>query len=399
MFALKLENGYNIGLEKAKVRSVKVIKEYQETRPVLEKPKAKAGLKTIMILHTGGTISSKVSYKTGGVVSRFSPEEVVEIFPELKGLANVETKLVRNMFSSNIRFAHYNLLAKEIEKALKVCDGVIVTHGTDTLHYSSVALAFILEGLEKPVLLVGAQRSSDRGGSDAALNLLCAVQFAVKTEYAGVAVCMHEKSSDDACLVFHPCKVRKMHTSRRDAFKAVNGLPLARVWKEGKVEMLSKMPERQKDKLKLKLFNEKLKIGILKAHPNLWAEEVKKYEKFDGVVIEGTGMGHVSVEKIDEETSENEVILKEISKLAKKIPVVMTSQCIFGRVDMSVYEYGRKLLKTGILGNLSDMTPETAFVKLAWLVSNYKDKEVRELIGKNLRGEISERSEFVDEFV
>src|SRR3989338_7749882 len=285
MLVLKLENGYNIGIEKEKIVAVKVLEVYKE--PVLERGVVQdQGLKRVMILHTGGTISSKVSYKTGGVVSRFSPEEVVEIFPELKGLANVETKLVRNMFSSNIRFAHYNLLAKEIEKALKVCDGVIVTHGTDTLHYSSAALAFMLEGLEKPIVLVGAKRSSDRGSSDAALNLICAVQFAVKTKYAGVAVCMHEKSGDDACVVFHPCKIRKMHTSRRDAFKAVNALPLARVWKEGKVEVLSKIPEKQGLPLKVKLFNEKLKIGVLKAHPNLWAKEVKNYEKFDGLIIE-----------------------------------------------------------------------------------------------------------------
>lgn len=398
MLVLKLENGYNIGIEKEKIVAVKVLEVYKE--PVLERGVVQdQGLKRVMILHTGGTIASKVSYKTGGVVARFSPEEILEMFPELERIANIETRLVRNMFSEDMRFAHYNLLGREIEREVKKgVDGIIVTHGTDTLHYSSAALAFMLENLPISVVLVGAQRSSDRASSDAGLNLLCAAHFITKAGFKGVAVCMHESSGDDACLVLPSCKMRKMHTSRRDAFKVVNGLPLAQVWKSGEVEKLSDFPETA-GKFKVSLFKEKVRVGVLKAHPNMNVEEAKAYEKFDGLVLEGTGLGHLPVNGIDEFTKEHSLILKEIEKLSKKMPVVMASQCVFGRVNMGVYESGRKLLAAGVLGNLLDMTPETAFIKLAWLLSNYKGKDVRVLVGKNLRGEISERSEFVDEFV
>jgi len=152
--------------------------------------------------------------------------------------------------------------------------------------------------------------------------------------------------------------------------------------------------------LTLKLFNEKLKIGILNVHPNLFKEEVKMFSKFNGLIIEGTGMGHVSVNKIDNLTKENDLILKEIKRLAKKIPVVMTTQCIFGRVNMNVYDTGRKLQQAGVLGNLTDMTLEAAFIKLAWLLSNYKNKKlVKEMIDIDLRGEISKKINYEEEFI
>ncbi|MEK6947995.1 MAG: Glu-tRNA(Gln) amidotransferase subunit GatD [Nanoarchaeota archaeon] len=409
---LKLDSGYNIGIDKKNIISSKTIdkesktskkweKMLDEEKKTAHKEENNKNLKTILILHTGGTIASRVSYKTGAVAPNFSPEELLQIFPELKNLVNIKSKLAGIMFSEDMRFAHYNRLAKEIEKEINNVDGIIITHGTDTLAITSAALAFALENLNKPVILVGAQRSSDRPSSDAALNLICAAQFIAKTEYNEVAICMHGKSSDENCYILPATKTRKMHSSRRDAFKAINSKPIAEVTKTGNVKFLEHYNKKEhSEKLKLKLYNEKLKIGILRAHPNMFADEIKNYSKFDGLIIEGYGIaGNFPINVVDKETKEHDIILKELTKLSKKIPVVATTQCIFGNVNMNVYDTGRKQQEAGILGNLLDMTTETAFIKLAWLLSNYKDKETRELISKNLHGEINHRIEYQEEFI
>jgi len=103
----------------------------------------------------------------------------------------------------------------------------------------------MLENLNIPVILVGAQRSSDRGSSDAFLNLVCAAHFIAKVDFSGAGICMHEPSSDDSCLILPACKTRKMHTSRRDAFKAINGNIIAKINKMGEIIELAKIPEKQ----------------------------------------------------------------------------------------------------------------------------------------------------------
>jgi glutamyl-tRNA(Gln) amidotransferase subunit D len=394
---LKLSNGYNIGIAHRNIKDKKslgIVKAAEEKKEKIASANSK--LPNISILHTGGTIASKVDYSTGAVIAQFTEEEILGLFPELKSMANIHSRLIRNMQSEMIRFAHYNLLAKAVEEeAKKGVDGIILTHGTDTLHYTSAALAFALEGIGIPVILVGSQRSSDRGSSDSALNLLAAAHFITHSEFSGVAICMHENNSDDTCLILPPCKTRKMHTSRRDAFRPINASPIARISVEKKkIDFISNYEKKDKKKIiKLRLFNEKLKIGLIKPHIQMFASEILAYKGFDGLVIELLGIGHVPSMKVDEYTDENEHILKAIAELAKKMPVVVAPQTIYGRINMNVYTPGRQLLEAGVIGNYSDMTPETAFIKLAWLLSNYKKEEIKSLFEKNLRGEISERSE------
>lgn len=388
---IKLSNGYNIGFEKKDVKDIKLIKSKEEIPPPsAKKVSLNPGLKTITILHCGGTIASKVDYETGAVKAKFSPEELLEMFPELGKIANIKSRLVANMLSENMRFAHYNIIAKEIEKAIKEeTNGIIITHGTDTLHYTAAALSFALENLPVPVLLVGAQRSSDRGSSDAFLNLKCAVQFISKSDFSGVAVCMHAHTDDTLCAILPGVKARKMHSSRRDAFKAINAEPIAFVDGQGKIEWKNKNYFKfEKKNLNLELFNPNLKLGILKSHPQMFEEEIKAYDTFDGLILEGTGLGHFPIEKYDNYTKEHDLIFKEIEKLAKRILVVMATQAIFGMVNMNVYSPGRRLIEAGVLGNGLDMPPETAFIKLAWLLSNYPKDEVAKLFSQDFRGEI-----------
>jgi len=395
---LKLSSGYNIGILNKNIQETKSLKNQVSKKNKLPKLKTNKKLPTISILHTGGTIASKVDYETGAVLSQFSPEDIISMFPEIKGLANIDSKLVRNMWSSNMNFNHFNILAKAVEKEVKKgVDGIIVTLGTDALTYASAALSFILEGISIPVIFTASQRSSDRGSSDAFLNLYCAVKFAKEANFAGVAICMHGSSNDDYCNVLPACKTKKLHSSRRNTFQPVNTAPIAKVTTEN-IEFFPETHHKKRNdsKLKLKLLNPKLKLGILRFHPHFQSSMLEPIKKFDGLIIEGTGLGNGPVECVDEFTKENEKTIKTITALTKKMPVTMTTQCVFGRVNMNVYSYGRKILDSGVWGNHTDMLPETAFVKLAWLLSNYNKKEIKELYHKNLRGEISERTLYND---
>jgi glutamyl-tRNA(Gln) amidotransferase subunit D len=398
---IKLPNGYNIGIDRKKITDIRVVKKYgkKETKPA--GMKQKKGLPTISILHTGGTIASKVDYATGGVNAKFSPEELLSLFPELGEMANIRSRLVANLMSENLRFAHYNILAKEIEREVaEGADGIIVTHGTDTLHYSSAALSFALENPHVPVILVGAQRSSDRGSTDAAVNIISAAIFICHSKFAGVATCMHESMSDDTCLLIRGAKARKMHTSRRDAFRPINAKPLARVnFAEKKVEFLresypaSVANGKPEGKFAVMPFRESIKVGIIKCHTNMYASQFLSYLGFDGVVLELTGLGQGPIISFDEHTRENENIRKAIGELVKTGTIVAAApQTIYGRLQMNVYSEGRRMQELGVIGNYSDMTPETSFIKLAWLLSNFKKEQVPELFSTNLRGEISERT-------
>jgi len=227
---IKLDNGYNVGIDNKRVKEIKVIEKYKAKETHTEKPRKDSKKPTISILHTGGTIASKVDYRTGAVYSSFNPEDLLNMFPELSDIANFKTQLLAKMWSDDLRFRHFEIIAKAIENEVKKgVDGIIIGMGTDNLAVASAALAFIVEQSPVPILLVGAQRSSDRGSSDAAMNIICAAEFISKTDFSGVAICMHESTADNNCAILPATKTRKLHSSRRDAFKPVNDTIIARI--------------------------------------------------------------------------------------------------------------------------------------------------------------------------
>ncbi|MDO8660426.1 MAG: Glu-tRNA(Gln) amidotransferase subunit GatD, partial [Candidatus Woesearchaeota archaeon] len=342
---------------------------------------------------------SKVDYETGAVFAQFSPEELVNMFPELKQLATIRSRLIRQMWSEDIRFAHYNILCKEIIQEVKNgAHAVLITHGTDTMHLTAAALAFMLQHCPIPVILVGAQRSSDRASSDAAWNLLSAVTFVTNTNFAEVGICMHENLHDENCVILPATKTRKMHSSRRDAFKPINTTAWARVNPKTRDIHFFKTDyhaRKTTDHLPFRPFKEDLKVGILKMHTNMYASQYLLYKGWDGLVLEGSGMaGNIPINEIDEYTKEHTVIFNTVKELIKTGTVVLTTtQTLYGALNMNVYTTGRKMQDAGILGNFCDMIPEVAFIKLAWLLSNYPKEEVKELLCMNLVGEISSRIE------
>ena len=407
ILALKLKSGYNVGIKispstKAeKLEGVKKVGKGVKTE-IRQDP----SLPKISILHTGGTIASRVDYRSGAVYSSFEPEDLLSMFPELLKIGNFSSKLISNMWSDDLRFKHFGVIGKEVLKEYeKGAKGIIIGMGTDNMAVASAAMAFVLEKCPIPVIFVGAQRRSDRGSSDAAMNLVCAAEFIAKTDFAGIALCMHNSSSDEKCAILPACKTRKMHSSRRDAFKAVNDTPIALVdYNTRSIEFVKKdYARRSNEKIVLKpKFEEK--VALFKIHINMFPEQFDFYRKhkFKGLVIEGTGLGHTPGHNPNQYTKIHEKIFPIIKKLvASGCVVVMATNTLYGRVHMHVYDKATDLVNLGVIPG-EDMLAETAFVKLAWLLGNYRKEDAKKLVRENLRGEItswtnrSEAPEFND---
>jgi len=390
---IKLESGYNCILAKKEIKIISKKENKLIRKEELKPKKINKSLPNILILHTGGTIASKIDYRTGAVSSKFTPEEILNLYPELNKLANLNAKLIGNLFSEDMRFSHYNLLLNEIKLVItsKKIDGIIISHGTDTLHYTSSALQYSLKNLPIPVILVGAQRSSDRPSSDAYLNLKASINFIIKNKnkdlnFRRVGICMHENISDDSFLILDGINVKKMHSTRRDAFKQINYLPYARLNNEDltilRKELNSKKP---KEKISFTKFNEELKIGFFKAHPNLFPEEIKQLDFYDGVILEGTGLGHMAVSVIDKKTELHKNNLIELGLLSKKIPVIIGTQTIYGETNLDIYSSGKDIQGEEIYGNHMNLITETLFTRLAYCISLNK-KSFKEIWDENLEG-------------
>lgn len=381
IITLKLPNGYNVGIKVDQNTKAKVVSKREgknRKKPVLPRDPAK---KEIAVISTGGTIASYVDYRTGAVHPAISAEELIFSVPELLDLCNVRAKVLYSILSENMKVAHWQGLARAVADELNSgAVGVIVPHGTDTLGFTSAALSFMLRNLTGPVICVGSQRSSDRPSSDAIMNLLAATRLCVESDLGEVVVLMHGESADSFTLAHRGTKVRKMHSSRRDAFKSINIEPIARV--EGpEMTFLSEYTKRSKGPVELK---DKIdgNASMLHFYPGFEAEHFDLIaEKVKGIVVAGTGLGHVSEE-----------IVGSIKRAVKNgVHVYITTQCLYGSVNMNVYSTGRDMIVAGAVP-LGDMLPETAYVKLMWAMGQTTDpEEVRKIMLTNIAGEFTSR--------
>ena len=381
---LKLSTGYNVGLEVSRLTGAKVKAkgEAPSFRPP-PAPKAKGSLPRVLVLGTGGTIASRIDYRTGAVTPAVSAEELHALIPELSEIARIEPEILFSILSEDMGPQHWSAAAKRVARAVKDgVDGVVVTHGTDTMGYTAAALSFALAGIPIPVVLVGAQRSSDRPSSDATLNLIGGVSVAANAPFSGVYVAMHLDESDEKIAFHRGTRVRKNHTSRRDAFVSV-GVPVAAVWGRGGLEFVDEgLPRRGgKGFAPRPEFDDK--VSLLKFYPSMPASMIRAAEGAGarGVVVEGTGLGHTNKECITE--------LRRFIRGGGA--AFMTSQCINGRVDMNVYENGRDLLEAGVVP-LEDMLAETALVKAMWAFGNSPSAdEAKRMMIENVAGETTLR--------
>jgi glutamyl-tRNA(Gln) amidotransferase subunit D len=396
---IRLDNGYIIGFNKKDILSINLLKKgniknnfySQKEEKNLENKNSIDNTKlNVALVVTGGTIASKIDTKTGAVSPIKNINGFLETYPEIFESVNIvklESPFMK--LSEDMGFKDWKKIAKVCVSLLKdkSIQGIVVTHGTDTLHYTASALSFFIKNINKPIILTYSQKSIDRGSSDAYLNLKCALNV-IKHDLAGVFLVGHGDINDNFCYGFVGTKVRKLHSSKRDAFKSVNIQPLLKIYPNGKIEQ--NFPYKKRNNAIPELddsFEEK--IAILKIYPNQDPDILNYYLKkgYRGVILEMTGLGHCPGKNSDNSWIKT---LKEVQK--KGLIICGVSQCIFGRVDPFVYSTGREILKTGVI-YLEDMLAETAFVKLGWVLG-HKDwindkKIIKEKMLENLSGELN----------
>ncbi len=389
---IKLSNGYNIGFRKDSVTISKIEKKQKPKIFSEVKFKKRADLPEISIISTGGTIASRVDYENGGVRWLMKPEEIFFMAPELSDITSFRNIVSPfQIASESMTFECYRILAKEAAKELNSgSQGVIITHGTDTLHYTSAALSFMLQNLSKPVCLIGAQRSPDRGSFDGSMNLICGSYIAGHSDIGESVIVMHGEMSDTYCNVLRGTKVRKMHSTRRDTFRPVNTSPLARVYMNGKIEKLSDYRPRNNDNEVFADVELEERTAIIKAYPNFNPDIINYYidKGYKGLVVEASALGHVPTDTIDEKFS----WIKSIKRAREEgIIIVFATQCLFGRVDPFVYSNGRIMEEMGVI-YAEDMLPETAYLKLSWILGHTNEYfEVKRNMLDNMVGEINYR--------
>jgi len=384
---IKLNSGYNIGIPKENILGARKLPEKNKEEKEKIVRKKKTNLPKIAIVSTGGTITSKASYKTGGVEPIKDADEIISLYPELGDIVEVKKlEMPFRMLSGNMDSSHWIKIAETIKPLLddKEIQGIILTHGTDTLHYTGAALSFFFRNLNKPIILTYSQKSVDRASSDANLNMVCAAKMAI-SDCAEVVLVGHATTNDDYCFAFRATKVKKLHSSMRNAFKPVNIGPIARVSSE-KIDFLMSYNKRSDKKVE---FDDSFsdKIALVKFYPGQDPSILDYYAlSYKGVIIEGTGLGHLAA------SGANKSWIPALKKHIKNgLVICLATQTNFGRVDPYVYAYGRELMDTGVIF-LEDMLPETAFVKLGWVLGHYGWKgKVKEKMLENFAGELNER--------
>ena len=393
---IKLVNGYNISYPLEMVTSIEELEDMQNSTTNSIEISQDQTLPKVTIIHTGGTIASKVDYATGAVIARFEPEELLASVPEILEIANIDAVKIGNMWSDDVRPQHWNKMIDACEEAFSSGSvGVVITHGTDTLHVSAAALSFAFAGNGgRPngrIVFTGSQRSADRASTDATENLLSAVYWAANgddvTGYKDAAVTvMHAGSGDGVCAVSPGIGVRKMHSTRRDAFQTVNNERIAEISisKDG-LSHNSNHAAPQRELSNPTKFDPNIRIAQFIAGPHLHGDLLTAAESsgYSAILIHGTGLGHLPIEDSNGDAPENPALANVIEKMS--IPVIVANQCINGPVDLNVYSKGRNQQKIGVLGHGSNASPEALLVKIHWALSNNKGMEVlsEDLCGEN----------------
>ena len=385
---MKIVTGYNVGVDVATITGMKETGYKKANYKIPEKAfPFTDGQPHVKLFGTGGTIASRLDYRTGAVIPAFSPGELYGAVPELADICNLDTEKVFAVFSENMGPKQYVSLAKAIgEEIENGIDGIVIGHGTDTLHHTGAALTFMCQNLPVPVVLVGSQRSSDRPSSDAALNLMHAMNAAGHSDIAEVMVCMFGPTSDEYGLLHKGTRVRKMHSSTRSTFRTIGDTPLARVTRKEIIPIKKDYNTRRKDRnVKiLPYFSEE--VTMVYYYPGMKPDVIDSLVDagYKGIIIVGTGLGHVNKELYPAIVRANE----------KGVHMFMTLQTIWGFVHMFVYDTGRDMMAKGIIP-CGNMLPEVAFIKLSWILGQTDDSEkVREMMLTPINDEITLREPY-----
>ncbi|MHA1518637.1 MAG: Glu-tRNA(Gln) amidotransferase subunit GatD [Promethearchaeota archaeon] len=383
---VKVDTGYNVGI---KITDETTIEELGYRKGEYKLPsvdvKINPDLPKVSLLGTGGTVASRLDYRTGAVLPAFTPEELFSAVPELMKICNLTPKKIYGILSENFKPEFWIKTAQEIMKEFKDgANGVIIGHGTDTMAFTASALSFMFQDLAAPIVCVGSQRSSDRPSSDGPLNIIDASYIAGHADLAEVVVCMHGNTSDSYNLIHRATRVRKMHSSRRDAFRTISDVPLGYIDANQSVTWL-KDDVKRRGNIEDTWLNDKMdeRVAMLYFYPGMDEDLIHAAidKKYHGLVIIGTGLGHVSSYLFDAlERAQQE-----------EIPTVITVEPLFGFTNLRVYETGRDMLARGVIEG-ANMLPSTAYAKLIWTLGQTRNyEEVRKIMMTNLRGEITTR--------
>jgi len=384
-FVIKMTNGYNIGIHVDRVRSVEVFGRKEAVYKIPEKSfPYNADLASVTLLGTGGTIASRLDYRTGAVIPAFAPGELYSAVPELADICNLTTKKLFGVFSENMAKDQYITLANEIGNEIRDgADGIVIGHGTDTMGHTAAILSFMVQNSPVPIVIVGSQRSSDRPSSDAALNLIHAVRSAAYGDIAEVQICMFGPTSDSYGLLHRGTRCRKMHSSYRSTFRTIGDIPLCMVSRDSFQYLTTDYRRRDPERRMTIDARYEDRVTILYYYPGMRPDLVDALvEKgYRGIVIAGTGLGHV-----------NKPLYPALKRAIESgVHVVMTVQTLWGYVQMYVYDTGRDLLDIGIIP-LDNMLPETALMKLGWVLGHTDDHdEIMRMMRTPVNHETTER--------
>jgi glutamyl-tRNA(Gln) amidotransferase subunit D len=385
---LKIASGYNIGINIDTIKNIDELGYKKAKYKIPEKEFPYSDDKpNVKLFGTGGTIASRLDYRTGAVIPAFSPGELYGAVPELADICNLTTEKLFAVFSENMGPEQYIILAKAIAKEIeKGADGIIVGHGTDTLHHTAAALTFMVQGQPIPIVLVGSQRSSDRPSSDAALNLMHAAYAAGHSDIAETVVCMFGPTSDEYGFLHRGTRVRKMHSSYRSTFRTIGDIPLAKVTPHSVESIKDQFNPRRKDRnVKILPYFEEM-VSIVYYYPNMQPDIIHSLidNGYKGIVIAGTGLGHV-----------NKPLYPALKRAADEdVAVYMTVQTLWGYVHMYVYETGRDMMDLGVIP-AENMLPEVAYIKLGWALGQTNDlAEVKKIMLTPINDDITGREPY-----
>jgi glutamyl-tRNA(Gln) amidotransferase subunit D len=385
---LKLATGYNVGVA---VDSITHIKETGRREVSYKIPEEEFPVDpdkpNVTLLGTGGTIASRLDYRTGAVIPAFSPGELYGSVPELAYLCNLRTEKLFGVFSENMGSEQYVRLAERIgEEIAAGVDGIVIGHGTDTMHHTAAILTFMVQNPPIPIVMVGSQRSSDRPSSDAAINLINAVRTAAEGDIAEILVCMFGPTSDEYDLLHRGTRVRKMHSSYRSAFRTIGDIPVGIVDDDGIRHFRTDYRRRRSDRDVTINTAFEDNVTLLYYYPNMKPDIVDAVVErgYRGIVIAGTGLGHI-----------NRPLYAAIRRATERgVHVYMTVQTLWGYVQMYVYETGREIMELGVVP-AANMIPEVAYMKLCWTLGQTDDRdEVRRLMLTPIADEITDREPY-----
>ena len=332
-------------------------------------------MKRIQLIATGGTVAARST--EDGLSPSLPSDEILKFIPEIMSFCEVSSLQILNIDSSNIQPEDWLLISRTIRENYDSYDGFVITHGTDTMAYTSSMLSYLIQNSGKPIVLTGSQKPIDQKDSDAQQNLFDAFWFCVQPENAGVYLVFDEKAIVGT-------RASKVRSKSYDAFESINFPVAAHIHYPKAPRQVCRKNRIGKDGVK---FFDKIDPGVflLKLVPGI-EPEILEYvgQRYGAIVIEGYGMGGVPF-------ADRRNFLEQAGHLASsgKILAVATQVKSEGS-DLSVYEVGMKLLQSVPLLQSMDMTVEAVVTKLMWILSITKDfKEVEKLFYTPVNNDIS----------